>query len=324
MVVNQIKNLYSKLSETQMGETVKRFLDYLNVEAGLSNNTVLGYGRDLLGFVTYCQGQKIFSISEVRPETVYSFVRFLSGVKTGRQTIVQSKSEASINRSLVAVKMLLRFALMTKMIEEDFTALLEGPKKWQKLPAVCDKEKVFQLLQSPTPDDPYYLRDKAILEFLYATGARASEVANLKIGNLNLKVGYVRCFGKGNKERIIPMGQTAIKSLGDYLEDDENGRGKIVKPISKDALFLSRTGRSLDRIEIWRIVKKYAVRCGMPKNLTVHTLRHCFATHLLSGGADLRSLQEMLGHVDISTTQIYTHVDNDRLKNIHKQFHPRG
>lgn len=307
-----------------MGEVVSRFLDYLNVEAGLAENTVLGYGRDLLGFAKFCEGEKVVSIEGVRPETVFSFIRHLSGIKTGRATIVQSKSESSINRALVAVKMLLRFALMTKMIKEDFTAILEGPKPWQRLPAVCGKEKVFQLLEAPTADDPYYLRDKAILEFLYATGARASEVANLKIGNLNLKVGYVRCFGKGNKERIIPLGQTAINAVRDYLEDADNGRGKVVKPFSKDALFISRTGRGLDRIEIWRIVKKYAVRSGMGKNLTVHTLRHCFATHMLSGGADLRSLQEMLGHVDIATTQIYTHVDNERLKSIHKQFHPRG
>jgi integrase/recombinase XerD len=179
------------------------------------------------------------------------------------------------------------------------------------------------LLTAPTPDDPYYLRDKAILEMLYATGARASEVATMQTNNLNLKIGYLRCIGKGSKERIIPLSKAAIAAIADYLEDAETGRNKLAKPFSKNNLFLSRTGRSLDRIDIWRIVKKYAARTSLPKNMTVHTLRHCFATHLLSGGANLRSVQEMLGHVDIATTQIYTHVDQERLRSIHKKFHPR-
>ena len=176
------------------------------------------------------------------------------------------------------------------------------------------------LLESPDKKEPYYLRDKAILELLYATGARAAEVATMKISNLNLDIGYLRCIGKGNKERIIPMGKAAIAAVRDYLSEL---RPRLANVLSEDFLFLSRTGRSLSRIEIWRMVKKYALRAGMPKNLTVHTLRHCFATHLLSGGADLRSVQEMLGHVDISTTQIYTHVDQGRLRKIHKEFHPR-
>jgi integrase/recombinase XerD len=323
MASAQVKNLYSKLSQSQMGQTVTRFLDYLNVEAGLSENTILGYGRDLVMFTDYCSSKSIRGIKEVKPETVFGFIRYQAGQKTDGKSIAQKKCEASINRSLVAVKMLLRFSLMTKLIKEDFISILEGPKPWQKLPTICGKEKVLELLNAPTCDDPYYLRDKAILELLYATGARASEVAGLKVHNINLRIGYVRCLGKGNKERIIPLGKTAAEVICDYLEDADTGRAILKKTHSKDALFLSRTGRPLDRIEIWRIVKKYALRSSMPKKLTVHTLRHCFATHMLSGGADLRSLQEMLGHVDIATTQIYTHVDNERLKSIHKQFHPR-
>ena len=307
-----------------MGRTVTRFLDYLNVEAGLSENTILGYGRDLVVFTDYCRSKSISNIEGAKPETVFGFIRYQAGQKTDGKTIGRAKSEATINRSLVAVKMLLRFSLMTGLITEDFISVLEGPKPWQKLPIVCDKEKVFKLLNAPTCEDPFYLRDKAILELLYATGARASEVAGLKVQSINLRIGYVRCLGKGNKERIIPLGKTAGDVICDYLEDADAGRAKLAKPHSKDALFISRTGKPLDRIEIWRIVKKYALRSGMPKKLTVHTLRHCFATHMLSGGADLRSLQEMLGHVDISTTQIYTHVDNERLKKIHKQFHPRA
>ena len=306
-----------------MGRTVTRFLDYLNVEAGLSENTILAYGRDLVMFTDYCTSNSISGVEGITPETVFGFIRYQAGQRPKGQTAVQGKAEATINRSLVAVKMLLKFSLMTKLIAEDFISILEGPKPWQKLPTVCGKEKVFELLNAPTEDDPYYLRDKAILELLYATGARASEVAGLKVQNINFRIGYVRCLGKGNKERIIPLGKTAADIVCDYLEDADIGRAKLDKGNSKDALFISRTGKPLDRIEIWRIVKKYALRSSMPKKLTVHTLRHCFATHMLSGGADLRSLQEMLGHADIATTQIYTHVDNERLKNIHKQFHPR-
>jgi integrase/recombinase XerD len=159
-----------------------------------------------------------------------------------------------------------------------------------------------------------------ILELLYATGIRASELAELKISDLNLDVGYLRCIGKGRKERVIPVGRTAVAAVKEYMG---NLRPKLAKSFSGDFLLLSRTGRPMGRIEIWRLIKKYALRAGMPRKLTVHTLRHCFATHLLAGGADLRSVQEMLGHVDISTTQIYTHVDQEKLRNIHKRFHPR-
>ena len=216
--------------------------------------------------------------------------------------------------------MLLRYGKLVNLVQDDCTSILEGPKLWQRLPTVCSKQHVFKLLAAPTADDPYYLRDKAMLELLYATGMRASELAGLKISDLNLKIGYLRCFGKGKKERIVPVGKTACAAAEQYLLEQ---RIKLVKPFSDDSFLLSRTGRPMGRIELWRIVKKYALRAGMPKKLTVHTLRHCFATHLLSGGADLRSVQEMLGHVDIATTQIYTHVDQDRLRAMHKKFHPR-
>jgi integrase/recombinase XerD len=216
--------------------------------------------------------------------------------------------------------MFLRFAKASGVIENDFNAILETPKLWQKLPTICSKSQVMALLNAPCEDEPMYLRDKALLELLYATGARASELGKLKISDLNLDIRYVRCFGKGNKERIIPLTKTAVSTVCQYLTDL---RPKLARAFSNDALLLSRTGRPLGRIEIWRLTKRYALRAGMPANLTVHTLRHCFATHLLAGGADLRSVQEMLGHVDIATTQIYTHVDQQRLRKIHKQFHPR-
>ena len=216
--------------------------------------------------------------------------------------------------------MFLRFAKLRRLIEDDGGEVLETPKTWQRLPAVCNKQQVLRLLEAPSPQEPFYLRDKALLELLYATGVRASELAGLKTTDVNLDIGYLRCLGKGSKERVIPVGKIAIGATRDYLRDL---RPKLAKPQSHAFLLLSRTGRPLSRIEIWRLVKKYAVRAGMPRNVTVHTLRHCFATHLLSGGADLRSVQEMLGHVDIATTQIYTHVDHERLRQIHKKFHPR-
>jgi integrase/recombinase XerD len=294
-----------------VGRLVGQFLDYLAIEAGLSENTILAYGRDLRDFVAFSMSRKIRDIKFVKPALIQEYLIKLS--KTG-------KAESSIKRALVAVRMLLRFARLQSLIEDDFSGILEGPKQWQRLPVTCSKEKVLDLLNAPDPSEEFYLRDKAILELLYATGLRASELAFLKTGDLNKDIGYLRCFGKGNKERIIPVGRMAIDAVVEYLE---SLRPILRKSFSEDYLLLSRTGRPLSRIEIWRLIKKYAARAGMPKNLSVHTLRHCFATHLLAGGADLRSVQEMLGHVDISTTQIYTHVDQERLRKIHKQFHPR-
>ena len=311
MAEAQLKNLYSKLSELPMGSDTTRFLDYLSIEAGLANNTLLAYGRDLEAFVKYCKINRIRNLKQIAPKLIYEYLRILTKEK---------KSESTINRSLAAIKMFLRFAILTGRLDHDFTSTIEGPKRWQRLPIVCNKEKVFKLLEAPVEKDPFYLRDKAVLEMLYATGMRASETAGIKISDLNLSIGYLRCLGKGKKERIIPMGNTAMKVMGLYLE---NFRPTLAKPQSGDFVFLSRTGRPMNRVDIWRIVKKYARRAKMPEKMTVHTLRHCFATHLLTGGADLRSLQEMLGHVDIATTQIYTHVDFERLKSIHKKYHPR-
>ena len=300
---------------------LRSFLDYLTVEAGLAKNTVLAYGRDLRGFLKFCSSStcacattgagKISELRQIKPVLIQNYLRKLSQ---------EQKSESSIKRALVAIRMFLRFGKLTGLVEDDLTSILESPKVWQKLPCICSKQQVIELLNAPCPDEPFYFRDRAMLELLYATGMRASEVAGLKTSDLNLNIGYLRCLGKGSRERIIPLGKVAIAAINDYLT---NLRPRLAKPFSGDFLLLSRTGRPMSRIEIWRLVKKYAVRAGMPRNLTAHTLRHCFATHLLAGGADLRSVQEMLGHVDIATTQIYTHVDQERLRKIHRKFHPR-
>jgi integrase/recombinase XerD len=290
---------------------VRSFLSYLRVEAGLSDNTVLGYGRDLRGFLKYCKSRNVVELRKIEPVLIHKYLRELND---------EQKSENTIKRCLVAIRMFLRFGRLMGLIEDDLTAFLESPKVWQRLPSICSKKQIFELLSTPRPEEPFYYRDKAMLELLYATGVRASEIARLKISDFNLNIGYLRCLGKGNRERVVPIGKIAIGAINEYLN---NQRPNLVKPFSGDFLLLSRTGRPMSRIEIWRLVKKYAVRAGMPGNLTVHTLRHCFATHMLSGGADLRSIQEMLGHVDIATTQIYTHVDQERLRTIHKKFHPR-
>jgi integrase/recombinase XerD len=307
----QTQSVRRRLPSLPLGRTVKDFLDYLTIEAGLSDNTVLAYGRDLKAFLAWCASNNTRRTQQIRPALIREYLRALT---------VDQKSESSIKRSLVAIRMLLRYAKLTGLIDDDLTAILESPKIWQKLPAVCNKRQVVDLLNAPDASEPFYLRDKAMLELLYATGVRASELAALKKSDLNLDIGYLRCLGKGNRERVVPVGGSAIAATTEYLR---SLRPRLAKPESGDILLLSRTGRGLSRIEVWRLVKKYAMRAGMPRNLTVHTLRHCFATHLLSGGADLRSVQEMLGHVDIATTQIYTHVDQERLREIHRRFHPR-
>jgi integrase/recombinase XerD len=307
----QTQTITGKLVELPLGRLVRDFLSYLTVEGGLSDNTIQGYGRDLRDFLEFCKFARISELKQIKPAMIQKYMVTLAK---------GDKAEASAKRALVAIRMFLRFGKLNRLIEDDFTGILEGPKLWQRLPVICSKKQVVDLLEAPSPMEKYYLRDKAMLELLYATGVRASEVAGLKIADLNLDVGYLRCVGKGNRERVIPLGKVAVAATLEYLK---NMRPRLAKSFSGDFLLLSRTGRPMGRIEVWRLIKRYAARAGMPKNLTVHTLRHCFATHLLAGGADLRSVQEMLGHVDISTTQIYTHVDNERLREIHRKFHPR-
>ncbi|HNS21239.1 MAG TPA: site-specific tyrosine recombinase XerD [Sedimentisphaerales bacterium] len=307
----QRQSIVVGLRELPAGRPATDFLDYLTIEAGLSDNTILAYGRDLREFLGYAGGRGVGQIADVNVHLVQIYLGELAR---------RDKSENSAKRALVAIRMFLRFAKLRGLIEDAGEEILESPKTWQRLPIVCNKQQVLKLLEAPDPKEPFYLRDRAMLELLYATGVRASELAGLRTTDLNLDIGYLRCFGKGHKERVIPMGKVAITATLEYLRDL---RPKLVKPKTQSHLLLSRTGGPLSRIEVWRLVKKYAIRAGMPRNVTVHTLRHCFATHLLSGGADLRSVQEMLGHVDIGTTQIYTHVDHERLRRIHKQFHPR-
>jgi integrase/recombinase XerD len=217
--------------------------------------------------------------------------------------------------------MLYRFLKLEERADPSAVELLASPALWERIPTVLSPENVEKLMHSPFPADRFYLRDRALLETLYATGCRASEVVSLKVGDLYLDAKFCKAFGKGSKQRIVPLGSKAVNALRNYLGE---GRPAVTAAAPGEFVFLSRAGQKLDRETLWMIVKKYVKRAGLPKKTSPHTLRHSFATHLLSGGADLRAVQEMLGHSSIGTTQIYTHVDRNRLKEMHRKFHPRG
>ncbi|MBM3243993.1 MAG: site-specific tyrosine recombinase XerD, partial [Candidatus Omnitrophica bacterium] len=226
----------------------------------------------------------------------------------------------SVARRLAAIRMFHRFLARERILKSDPSTLVDSPKLWKKVPDTLTINEIESLIAQPNLRYVLGIRDRAILETMYATGMRVSEVVNLKKDNVNLGVGFLRCIGKGNKERVIPLGKKAIAGIERYLK---LSRPKLLKNKESEYLFISRFGKKISRQSFWKIIKKYAKAARIKKAIKPHTLRHSFATHLLEHGADLRSVQEMLGHSDISTTQIYTHVNKDRLKSIHKQFHPR-
>ena len=299
-------------SSTWPANQIKPFLDYLFSECGLAVNTVLAYKRDLRRFNHYCKIQKLHNPKNLKPLDVQNFARSLSQRHLATSTIA---------RHLVTVRMFMRFHLLNRLVDQDICSLMETPKTWQRLPRVLSKLQTATLIEAVDPDDPLFLRNRALLELLYATGMRASELADMELTGVNFQIGFIRCIGKGRKERIIPVHESALAMLKQY---QQQLRPALLKEKKCDNLFVSRTGRSLSRIEIWRIVKRAALKAGMAGHVTAHTLRHCFGTHLLQGGADLRSVQEMLSHADVTTTQIYTHVDQQHLRSIHKKYHPRS
>ena len=289
---------------------LRAFVDCLALECGLSANTLAAYRRDFQVLDQYLLNNN---------QTLENWdVPHLSDYF--KHLHERGYGLASVARHHASLKMLLRFAHSRGRLRRDLPALMETPKKWHRLPDTYRYRQVDALLNAPGPEDEFHFRDRALLELLYATGMRVSELTALAVGDVNLKVGFLRCFGKGNKERILPIGRNAIDAVRAYLHTQ---RTEQLRDPAQDALFLSRTGKPLDRTNCWRIVRKYARRIGLKGKLSPHTLRHCFATHLLEGGADLRIVQELLGHADVATTQIYTHVDRDRLKSIHQKYHPR-
>ncbi len=295
-----------------MRDLIDSFLNYLFVERSLSKNTIVSYRHDLVKYAGYLENSKISSLSDTSSKNIGDFMFSLKDA---------GLSSTSIARNLAAIKVFYRFLVRERLLKADPTSILDSPKLWKRIPDALSLQEVGALISAPDIRHPQGIRDNSVLELMYATGLRVSEAVNLKVSDLNMDVGFLRCIGKGSKERIVPLGREAIKAVERYLE---KVRPKLLKN-SPDTgvLFLSRLGKKISRQSFWKMIKRYAIKAGIKKDIRPHTLRHSFATHLLERGADLRSVQEMLGHADISTTQIYTHVDRNRLKSIHKMYHPR-
>jgi integrase/recombinase XerD len=314
------------MSLSELNSDIAAFRHYLRSERGLSDNTVQAYGRDLDRFATWCA---LVRFAEYAAPTLKDLGRYVAFLHD------EQLAPPSIARYLVALKMFYRFLRLEERADAAAVDLLGSPKLWERIPQVLPPTAVEELLKAPQPGDRFYLRDRALLETLYATGCRASEVVGLRLADVYLDAGFCRCLGKGSKQRVVPLGRPAVAALRSYLAEVRGQRtedrdktpdsnSSVLWPLASDLLFVSKSGRPLTRIHLWSLVKKYCKRAGLPHTVSPHTLRHSFATHMLAGGADLRTVQELLGHASIQTTQHYTHVDRDRLKAIHRQFHPRG
>jgi integrase/recombinase XerD len=291
---------------------IEAFLSFISLERGLSKNTSAGYRRDLDQAAEFFLKRGAHGWGTVTREQAAAWVHSLSSA---------DYTVASLARKLSALRMLARFLIREKVRDDDFTALLSRPKPMRKMPSTLSESEITRLMASSTSNDPRGLRDRAMLELFYSSGLRVSELAALKLQQIDLQQGFLRVFGKGAKERVVPVGGKACEALETYLAA---GRPHLVRPHTGSHFFLNHRGRGLTRMALWMIVKAHAKRAGITKNVKPHALRHSFATHLLSGGADLRAIQEMLGHASISTTQIYTAVEPQRLLDHHAKFHPRN
>lgn len=296
---------------TTLSSHVGDFINFASVEKGLAKNSLLAYETDLKKYITFLTNKKIGDLSKVNRTHIN---QFLFHEKERKQ------EPSSIARTLVAVKLLHRFLLKEGHLKEDITSVLDSPKLWKHLPTFLTQKEMETILSIPNLKTPIGIRDRAILELLYATGVRVSELVNLKLTDLNLDSGFLKCFGKGGKERIVPLGRNAKECIERYLNKVRLSSNK------SEYLFLGskKAKERLSRQAVWQLIKAYAGKARIKKKITPHTFRHSFATHLLEGGADLRIVQELLGHADISTTQIYTHVSRDYLKSVHGKFHPRA
>ncbi len=292
------------------------FLSYLRVEKGLSQNTIVAYGRDLKRFTAFLVTRHKQKIVAVNRDDIVDFLSSLYKEKLDSR---------SVARYLVSLRSFFKYVLAEELIRVDPTENLESPKIRQSLPTYLRVDEVDRLLAAPDPNTPNGLRNKAMLEVLYSTGLRVSELISLRLSDVDVRMGCIRCIGKGDKERLVPIGRKALAALEQYLASPDSQRIRSASPSPHNQIvFLTRRGRRLSRISIWKILHEYGLKLGLRGRLTPHKLRHSFATHLLERGADLRSVQLMLGHADISTTQIYTHVVEERLKQIYKAHHPRA
>ncbi len=295
-----------------MEQQIANYLDYLGLERGLAKNTLESYGRDLRQFSQYVSSKGAKSLIALDRGQVLLYLDSLRR---------QGKSAATVSRSLAALRSFFRFLHREGEISSNPAALLDTPKIGKRLPRVLSSKEVETILYHPTPSSPVGLRDRAMFEVLYATGMRVSELISLQVADVNLIAGLAKCTGKGGKERIVPLGTVAIKAVEGYLS---TGRPRLVRSREVRALFLNRHGRQMTRQGFWKLLKQHVRRTDIKADISPHTLRHSFATHLLENGADLRAVQEMLGHADISTTQIYTHVTRTRLREVYDKAHPRA
>lgn len=295
-----------------MQNLVEAFIHFLAVERGLAENTLVAYHQDLQHFQQFLQEAGINTWEMVSKKSIRAYLLNLQQ---------QGRASATIARCLAAIKSFFHFLLQEQVVNTDPTSTLASPKIQKKLPRILSVEEMNLLLSQPVENSPGGLRDKAMLELTYATGMRVSELVSLEVNQVNLDQGYVKCIGKGSRERIVPVGSLAIHHIKIYLQ---HGRSLFAVRPGEYGLFLNQRGKKLTRQGFWKILKKYARMVGIEKEITPHVLRHSFATHLLENGAHLRAVQEMLGHVDISTTQIYTHLTNAKLRQIYNQTHPRA
>ena len=296
----------------RLDEPIDRFLAFVTVEKGLAANTLEAYGRDLSRFAAFAQREGLASLTEVDTAVILKYLIVL------RREGLGARSRA---RHLVSLRGFFRFLCQEKIIRNDPTRLINLPKSGLHLPVVIPVSDIQRLLEAPDIRRPQGQRDAAMLELLYAAGLRVSELVALHLRYLSLEAGFVRVVGKGAKERVVPIGIQAQKVLRDYIA---NGRSRLLKNDASPFVFIARQGRPMTRQGFWKMIKKYALESRITHNISPHTIRHSFASHLLEGGADLRAVQIMLGHADIATTQIYTHVTADRLKAVHGRYHPRG
>ncbi len=289
-----------------------RYLNYLLIERGVAKNTLEAYGRDLQRFILFLQEKGITELNEVIPEVI---IEYLVRIKD------EGLSANSMNRSLATLRGLYKYLVQEKQVLQTPLANIALAKVWMRLPDTISSEEMALILAQPGLETSAALRDSAMLELLYATGIRVSELIGLTMNSINWQVGFLRAMGKGSKERIVPIGKAAYDCTRLYVD---RARPQLMRGKSTDVLFLNRFGGKFTRQGLWKTVVRYAKKAGLQKKVHPHTFRHSFASHLLEGGADLRTVQVMLGHADISTTQIYTHITRDRLKEIHHKYHPRG
>jgi len=295
-----------------MERWIDNYMNYITVERGLSQNTLDSYGADLVRYQSFLRELGIVQIGETSKLEVMAYLLSLRK---------RDLSDKTVARSIAVLRGFYRWLADEGVLQGNPLEDMESPRTTRSLPEVLSLDEVDSLLNQPDPSSPIGMRNKAMLELLYATGLRVSELTNLVLTNINLEAGYLIVLGKGAKQRIVPMGQEALHWLKRYLEES---RQKLLGNNRSPRTFVSQWERGMTRQSFWKIMKKYALMAGIRKKISPHTLRHSFASHLLEGGADLRSVQSLLGHVDISTTQIYTHVTRERLKKIHAQYHPRS